>query len=222
MLHSESLRALRCGLPDQTALPQPAAVCCISYLYRICISDCGSTTSPGGRMRVRSVAVLAVLGVLAGCRGSTDPQIGVNGTWSYAASNLAGNVFSNLGRYAGYVCSLNMNMSATQSGSIFTGTWAGPADVLGGPHASVTCTQGYQQLTYYLHGRITNGTISGDTVAFDAVSVVASWSFTGTISGNSMSGNMSIFVPMCDCVTDTAIVTQDTLVVTGQWSATRS
>jgi hypothetical protein len=117
-----------------------------------------------------------------------------------------------------------MDMSLTQAAA-FAGTFAGPK-VGGKPDAIVICTQITDSIElgpYYLDGRITDGTISGDSVAFHAVSVGASWSFTGTISGDSsMSGNLSIDIAVCGRITDTTIVSSDTLLITGQLSATHT
>jgi hypothetical protein len=170
-------------------------------------------------MRGRSLAILAVLGVLAGCNGSTDPQTGVNGTWTYTANNLAGNESSNTSDTTGFVCSLSMNVSLTQSGSTFTGNLSGT----GQPNSSVICTRGSEQIGPYIQrGPITDGMVSGDTVTFGAFRILGGWTFTGTFSGNSMSGELSLKVPLCDCDFPPAPVTSDTMLVTGHWSAKRS
>lgn len=195
-------------------------------LLRISISHCGSRTYPGGQMRARSVAVLAVLAVVAGCNGATDPPSGVNGTWTYTATNLSASYPTPSGNDQ-LLCDLNMYTVLTQSGSTFAGTFAGSTVALGGPRARLDCSQG---IRWYVDGPVADGTISGDTVIFDALPFPSSaWTFTGTISGNSMSGNVSIVLPVCPIGTPTCIVHEDTVPnpnvifkATGHWSATRS
>jgi hypothetical protein len=175
-------------------------------------------------MRVRSVVVLAVLGVLAGCNGSTDPQTVVNGTWIYTANNLSA-IYPTASGNVQLVCDLAMTTVLSQSGSTFTGTWSGTALFYGQPRAHLACSQG---IGFYVNGQVTDGTISADTVAFDAVTLGSPWTFTGTIGGNSMSGNLSIALPVCPFTTISCIVHEDTVPnpgvifkATGQWSATR-
>ena len=132
---------------------------------------------------------------LAACSGSdtTAPgSTGVNGTWKF--QELLGNAS------LGLTCADSATITLTQGGQTFTGTYA----------QTGVCSQGGQTGPNDGNGSITNGVISGDSVAFNEDICV----YTGTTTG-SPATNMSGTV---DCP-DTS--TGQLIDITGTWIMTR-
>jgi hypothetical protein len=143
----------------------------------------------------QSFAALLVL-VLAGCSSSTSPNDSVNGSWSYQASNLAGD---------GVSCSVTgATLTLSQTGSTFSGAYS---------NAKITCQVGGQQAVLgTFSGNVVNGVVSGDSVSFDFDT--NAFTNTGTISGATMSGNAS--------ATENVGGAIGKVTLSGQWSATQN
>ena len=142
----------------------------------------------------RVLAVLSVV-LVAGCGGdSTSPNADVSGLWTYNATNVVG---------GGITCSItNVSMTLTQSGTTFSGTVAA-----GG---TLTCSSPSGSDTESLgNDVIANGLINGNGIQFDIGT--QDLHNTGTLSGNSMSGTVTIRV-----ATGTA-----TIILTGNFTAVR-
>ena len=141
------------------------------------------------------MAALLVLFV-AGCSSSTSPNESVNGSWSYQASNLAGD---------GVSCSVTgATLTLSQTGSTFGGTYS---------NAKITCQAGGQQAVLgTFSGNVVNGLISGDSVSFDFDTTA--FTNAGTISGSSMSGSAT--------ATENVGGAIGKVTLTGQWNATQN
>ncbi len=148
-----------------------------------------------GGLRSQSLAALLVL-VVAGCSSSTSPNETVNGSWSYQASNLAGD---------GVSCSVTgATLTLSQTGSTFTGTYS---------NAKITCQAGGQQAVLgTFSGNVVNGLISGDSVSFDFDTTA--FTNAGTISGSSMTGSAT--------ATENVGGAIGKVTLTGQWNATQN
>lgn len=127
-------------------------------------------------MALASLAFLAL-----GCDGdggTTPPEvIDIRGTWSYSSLDLVGGPIT---------CQVTgIEATLTQDGSSFTGTTQG---------GMVTCqsgdASGSQDLSPFA---ITNGTISGSSITFtiEDEGQVVNFTHTGTVSGDTMSGNVT-------------------------------
>ncbi len=136
------------------------------------------------------------LGTLAAC-GSSDTTAPINNT-----SRVNGNwKFQELlnGATIGLTCADSAAISLTQSGQTFTGTYA----------QTGVCSQGGQTGANNGNGPITNGTVKGDSVAFNEDTCL----YTGTMTGNPAS-RMSGTVDCPDNSTGTLIDINGTWVMT--------
>lgn len=123
------------------------------------------------------VVAAATAVTLSACHGSnaTGPAApSVTGNWTYSASNVSG---------SGLACDISgVAMGLQQSGNTFTGSLTG---------GTLSCTASGQTSTQSLGSDVVaNGTIVGNTVAFDIGT--SDIHDAGTISGNSMSGTVTI------------------------------
>lgn len=151
-------------------------------------------------MRHVILSALAAVGAISGCAASTGPKVNVGGTWKYEAQNLTegGTV----------TCTVtDMTLSLTQTSSTFAGTYSG---------ANADCTFTSTHLAFPLSssGTIVDGRINGDQVSFDMGDHL--WSQTGSISGNSMSGNATITINSGIDTLGSSVIT-----VRGQWAAVK-
>ena len=149
------------------------------------------------------VAIVPLAGMIA-CQ-DTSPKLAnvptlanVTGTWSYSTTNVSDSLWS---------CNLSLlTLTLTQSGNAFTGSASGEQSC-GGRFDNVV---------------ILNGSVLGDSVSFDiqmprttGISILEINS-SGTISGNSMSGDVTVLVSFCGIV---CCCEERTL--SGNWSAVR-
>ena len=133
------------------------------------------------KMRFVPIALVSLAFAGLGCDGddgTTPPEvIDIRGTWSYSSVDLVGGPIT---------CQMTgITATLTQDGSSFAGTTQG---------GTVTCQSGEesgsQDLTPFT---VTGGMISGSSLTFtiedegQAVSIT----HTGTVSGNTMSGNVT-------------------------------
>jgi hypothetical protein len=122
------------------------------------------------------LAILSLLLVTACASDASGPQVTtLSGRWTYNATNVAG---------GGIACDIgNVTMNLNQVGSTFSGT------VLGG---TISCrANGITFLNESLGDDVVlNGQTSGNAVSFDIGTT--DLHNTGTLSGNSMSGQLSI------------------------------
>ncbi len=120
------------------------------------------------------------------------------GSWTYAATNLTGAI-------SGVVVSCNFSnvpVTLSQAGTTFSGSTSG---------GSFICIVGTESTSGVFGDRIVvNGTISGQSVAFDFDS--ADWHHAGILAGNSMSGTTTVALNLGQF---------GTVVLSGNWSATR-
>ncbi len=138
-----------------------------------------------------------VLAALAACGSSdsTAPKttaVGVNGKWTF--QELLGNAT------IGLTCADSATMNLTQSGQTVTGTYA----------QTGVCSQGGQTFPNDTSSTISNGTVKGDSIAFNEDTCL----YTGLVTGSpatKMSGNV-------DCP-DTS--TGTLIDITGTWVMTR-
>jgi hypothetical protein len=121
--------------------------------------------------------LIGLLVIAVGCGGdSTGPRADISGRWTYNATNVAG---------SGVSCNISsVSMTLAQSGSTFTGAVAS---------GLVTCSASGSSFSDNLgNDVVANGQINGNAVQFDiGTSDVHN---TGTVSGNSMSGTISLRV----------------------------
>ena len=141
--------------------------------------------------------VIALALTLPACSGddlSGPVAPTVDGQWSYSASNISG---------SGVACDVsNMTMQLAQSGTTFSGVSAG---------GILTCRAGGQSESGAFGGDIVaNGRIDGNSVSWDLGT--SDVHHTGTISGNSMSGQVTIRLD----------VGGGDVVLAGNWSAVRT
>jgi autotransporter translocation and assembly factor TamB len=121
---------------------------------------------------MRTVFVLALL-FIASCGGdgptAVDP-VTLNGSWSASFTNMSG---------SGASChTSSVTATLTTSGNTFTGTYGS---------GTMTCAAAGQSESWpFPSGAIVNGTINGNTVAFDLDT--PDQHQAGTVSGTSMSG----------------------------------
>lgn len=118
-----------------------------------------------------------VLGLLvAGCSDSTGPDIPrLNGSWSYAATNITG---------GGLTCSITgMTLTLSQTGNTVTGS------TLGG---RMSCQAGTLTETFDIAaGTLTGGSINGNVVRF-SMGTTGAFQNTGTLTDNAISGQLVI------------------------------
>jgi len=143
----------------------------------------------GAGLVVFSVALVACSGSDTTAPGSST---GVNGTWQFQE------LLSNAS--LGLTCADSASIVLTQGGQAFTGTYA----------QTGVCSQGGQTGPNDGNGSVTNGVISGDSVAFNEDICL----YTGTTTGSPpthMTGTV-------DCP-DTS--TGQLIDITGTWIMTR-
>ena len=119
---------------------------------------------------LRSAVAVSLL--LVGCGGdNTGPSnVNVSGTWSTSFTNFSG---------SGLSCNATgIILQLSQSGTTFTGTYSGGTYTCTGPGGTGQAAGG--------SGTIINGTVNGSAVSFNADTPDSR--FSGTVSGNSMSG----------------------------------
>lgn len=155
-------------------------------------------------MRSKLLAAAGALLILAGCSGDsqsgpTGPQhANVAGSWTYNATNLSGTVM-------GFAMTCNiegMTLNLTQTGTSFGGT-CGPS--------IITCFGGGVQVDDTLPGSVVvNGLVNGNNVQFDIET--SDYHNTGTMSGSSMSGTVSIRLDLGD----------EVVTLTGNWAAAQT
>lgn len=123
----------------------------------------------------RAALCLALLPALSGCEAVFGPSARMEGTWSYAATSLAG---------GGWVCEVSgMVLSLQQYGNEFSGSATGGAmECVRGEEDPVVRTFGTQP--------VVNGRVSGDAVEFDIGT--PDWHNRGRIEDGSMSGTSTI------------------------------
>jgi len=143
-------------------------------------------------------SALAVSLLLAGCGGdNTSPSgnVNVSGTWLLSLSNFSG---------GGLSCSgSGVQLGLSQSSTVFTGTHVG---------GTLTCLANGQTVSGQLaQGTILNGTVAGSTINFDVDTPDSH--FTGTVTGNSMSGTGT---DKEDFGAPVGVI-----VLTGSWGATK-
>ncbi len=156
-------------------------------------------------MRTGSALAIAVL--LVACGGDGGESLGpappdLNGSWAFNWTNMNGTIVG-LGSFS---CNITgVNATLTQVDNTFSGQINGDW--------SMTCIAGGQTETMTASGgAISNGVISGYRVSFSMATDDASQ--TGTISGNSMSGQSTWRV---DFGAPYGVV-----VVRGNWGAVRT
>jgi len=138
--------------------------------------------------------VLVAAAFIVACGGdATSPAPNVTGQWSYSATNISG---------SGVTCNISgVSLTLTQSGSTFTGSTAG---------GNVSCSGPGGVLDEALGGDVVaNGQVTGNAVQFDIGT--QDIHNVGTLSGNSMSGTITLRV-------DTGTTT---IILTGNFSAVR-
>ena len=141
-----------------------------------------------------AVLYVTILTALA-CGNATEPA-DVTGTWSYHTTNLNSPVPCNFSL---------VTLTLTQSGNAFTGSASGSH-----------CTGTFE------NEMILNGSIFGDSVSFDIqLPNTGATSFleiqnSGTISGDSMSGDVTVLMVVCGIV-----CCCDERTLSGNWSARR-
>jgi hypothetical protein len=156
-------------------------------------------------MRIRSALAIAVL--LAGCGGDGGESLGpappdLNGNWTFNWANMNGTI-AELGSFS---CSITgVNATLTQVENTFTGQ-------INGDWLMTCMAAGQSESETLTGGVITHGLISGNRVSFSMATDEASQ--TGTISGNSMSGEATWRV---NFGTPYGVV-----VVRGHWGAVRN
>lgn len=146
-------------------------------------------------LRWLGVAVL-VVGLLSSCgdggAGPSATPIDVEGAWNWSMTNVSG---------GGLSCSvLNGNLSLNQSNNAFTGTYDG----------NLRCVaSGQTVIDVQTSGAVVNGVVQGSGVRFDLDT--QDFHLTGTVSGNSMSGTVTLRFD-----TGSSVVT-----MSGNWLASR-
>ncbi len=141
-----------------------------------------------------AVLYVTILTALA-CGNATEPA-DVTGTWSYHTTNLNSPVPCNFSL---------VTLTLTQSGNALTGSASGDH-----------CTGTFENVM------ILNGSVFGDSVSFDiqlpntgTISFLETHN-SGTISGDSMSGDVTVLVVLCGIV-----CCCDEFTLSGNWSAVR-
>lgn len=150
-----------------------------------------------------SIASLLILGSLVGCggdsmgpEGTSLPQVG--GSWTYAAPNMTGTLSGG----ASVTCSFsNVPITISQTGSTFTGSTNGGSFICSAVGVSDGGTFGSRI--------VVNGELDGSDVEFDFDG--PDWHHTGSINGNSMSGQATAIIE----------TGSGSVVLRGSWSAAR-
>ena len=127
---------------------------------------------------MKKLICAVALALAAGCGGdSTGPKVDLTGTWTYSATNL---------NVSGVNCSISgVTMTIVATGNTFTGAVA--------PGGTLTCTSPAGTDVEPLGGDIiANGTISGNAIQFDIGN--SDFHNAGTLSGNSISGTVTVHV----------------------------
>ena len=160
-----------------------------------------SSIARGSRFVLLAVALLPALTACGGDddSGPTGPSTAqIAGSWTYAFSNITGSSGT-----TNATCSAgNVSIDIDQTGSTFTGSYFAP---------SLTCTSPSGTVTDGpFAGAIVNGSINGTAVSFDFDT--SDWRQTGTVSGNSMNGTVTVRFQ----------VDASQLVLSGNWSAARA
>jgi len=120
----------------------------------------------------------------------------LSGSWTYSSPNLDGTLVG-----SAVTCSVSgMTLSLTQTGTSFSGTAAG---------GTFTCFDGGPPMSQPLTAVVANGQVDGKAVQFDFNA--SNWRHTGTVSGSTMSGSVTLVLE--DVVA--------TVTLNGQWSAAR-
>jgi hypothetical protein len=144
---------------------------------------------------MRSLAWCLSAGALLTACSSTGPKIDVTGNWSYTASNLTG---------GGVTCNESgAALILAQTGSTFTGSYAGLMLTCTGPGGSGTIGPAI--------GQIVAGIVDGGSITFEIGN--SGWTNTGSVRGRSMSGNATYVVNLGS---------QGNLTMTGTWTAAKT
>ncbi len=130
------------------------------------------------RYAMRRIPLLLLIPVFLACGGDDimGPSIpSVDGSWTYNVTNLSG---------SGISCNVSgTSMVLTQSGGTFTGSYSGGTSSCTGPAGPISTPIG--------SGPVANGSVtSAGAVSFDIDT--QDWRNTGTLSGNSMSGTVTV------------------------------
>lgn len=131
------------------------------------------------RLTLTLLAALATLAVTA-CGDSSGPGSNnappLTGSWSYSTTNL---------NAIGVTCnSSGTILTITQSGSTFSGSYSG---------GTLSCTSSSGTLSGAIGtGVVVSGSVVGNSVSFDLDT--SDWRNSGSISGNSMSGTVTVRV----------------------------
>ena len=137
---------------------------------------------------VKRLSITSALLAAACSKDSTGP-VSVNGQWTYNASNLTTGSFT---------CNVSgTTLSITQSGGTFSGTYSGGTLTCNGSTANVGS------------GTVVSGTLAGSGVTFNFDT--PDWHNTGTVSGASMSGNVTVRL----------VSGGTTYVLNGTWAASK-
>ncbi len=125
-------------------------------------------------MRARNFAAGVLVIVAAGCGDSTGPGAqSLSGTWRLTHSGISA---------GGESCSIaGTTMVLNQSGTVFSGTYAGGIISCGGDVIGVLG-----------QGIIVNGVVSGSDVEFNLDN--NTWHNEGTLTASGMSGNASLMI----------------------------
>lgn len=153
------------------------------------------------RYAVRRLLLLPLIPVFLACGGDNGDIMGpsipsVAGSWTYSATNLSS---------SGVSCSVSgTSLVFTQSGGTFTGSYSGGTISCSGGGATVSSPVG--------SGIVVNGSVTtAGAVSFDFDT--QDWRNSGTLSGNSISGTVTIRL---DLGAPTGVVT-----LSGNFSAGR-
>jgi len=147
------------------------------------------------------LSVLSLATTLAGCGGDSVTGLtevtDLSGSWTYAAPNMTGTI-------QGFtvVCGFsNVPLTISQTGDTFTGSTNG---------GSFSCSIAGQSDGGVFGGRIiVNGEVDDIDVEFDFDG--PDWHHSGTIDGNSMSGQVTAIIEL----------STGSVVLRGGWSAAR-
>jgi hypothetical protein len=149
------------------------------------------------------LAALAVALVLACGHDSTGPNTGT-GTGTGGATNLTGNWLYSTSNVngSGLSCSSSGTvLTISHQGSTFSGTYSG---------GTLTCIGGgTTQSVAVGMGTVVTGSLAGTAVSFNLDT--SDWHNTGALSGNSMSGTVTVRL----------VVDNSTYTLTGNWGASR-
>jgi hypothetical protein len=155
---------------------------------------------------MRHMILLATILSLTACSGDgngngpTGPtNASIGGSWDYSVTNLSATI-----QGIGFSCNASdRTLNINQTGATFSGNATG---------GLLTCQAGTEQESVLLGSEpIVNGTVSGNSVAFDFST--ADFHHTGSVSGNSMSGSCTALLDFGGSI---GVVT-----MTGSWGAVR-